>query len=247
MSRIRTLKPQIVEDEKVAQLSDAAYRLFTSMIVLADDHGNVRADVRWLQSQIWWAKAEPPDVLKLLRELFRWQLITVYAVRGGTYAFLKGWQKHQRIDNAGKPRVPALTDPQAKTWDAAGQGFAESLRESPRESAKFGSDLDLDLEKDGECARARDPVATPRPQSSSQKPFRIRIPEDWQPDEIGTRRAMVLRLEVARETEKFRAHYKATGQRLVDWQSAFLKWLEKSSEFKTERKSSGDVRDIGDL
>lgn len=46
MARIRTLKPEILEDARTAGLSDAAFRLFVAMIVLADDHGNLRADDR---------------------------------------------------------------------------------------------------------------------------------------------------------------------------------------------------------
>src|SRR5689334_14652326 len=111
--RIRTLKPEILEDEKTAPLSDTAFRLFTSLVVLADDWGNVRCDVRLLQGQIWWAHENKPNVLLALIELCRATLIEVYAVRGGTYAHLRGWEKHQRIDNAGKNRVPKPDDADA--------------------------------------------------------------------------------------------------------------------------------------
>lgn len=110
MARIRTLKPEILEDEKTSALSDAAFRLFVSMIVLADDHGNVRADVRWLAGQIWWQHEPKPNVLLALVELSNARLISVYGVRGGTYATLPGWTRHQRIDNAGKGRVPSPDD-----------------------------------------------------------------------------------------------------------------------------------------
>lgn len=106
MARIRTIKPEILEDEKVAALSDAGFRLFVAMIVLADDHGNLRADARWLEGQIWWARRDPPRVAEILREVSGADMIELYEVRGQQYAAIRGWQKHQRIDNAGKPRVP---------------------------------------------------------------------------------------------------------------------------------------------
>jgi hypothetical protein len=256
VSRIRTLKPQILEDEKVAQLSDSAYRLFTSMIVLADDHGNVRADVTWIRGQIWHSHETPPNVLPLLLELVRAPLICVYAVRGGTYAHLLGWYKHQRIDNAGKPRVPAPDDTEAQDWPAeagqrlasavtrenylAGQRLAESLRESPRVSAKFGSDQEGEGEEERECARDRAP--------SQPSGKRSRIPEDWKPSDGEARRALALGLDIERESEKFRQHYKSTGQRFVDWSAAFLKWLERGSEYASERpKRRVETREIGEL
>jgi len=117
--RIRSLKPEIIEDEKVGPLGDTAFRLFTAMITIADDYGNVRADARWLQAQIWWAHPSPPNVLPALVELVKGGLIEVYGVRGGTYAHLRGWEKHQRVDNAGKNKVPTPKDPDALVFDVA--------------------------------------------------------------------------------------------------------------------------------
>lgn len=111
MPRIRSIKPEIVGDEKTGPLSDAAFRLFTGMIALADDHGTVRADIRWLGGAIWWAHDGRPNVLQAMLELVRAPLVKVYAIRGGTYARLLGWEKHQRIDNASKLHsLPAPND-----------------------------------------------------------------------------------------------------------------------------------------
>lgn len=127
MARIRTIKPEILEDEKVAALSDAGFRLFVAMIVLADDHGNLRADARWLEGQIWWARRDPPHLAAIRRELSEASLIEVYEVRGQTYAHIRSWEKHQRIDNAGKARVPKPSE---------GSPFsAETCGEIPRNSA----------------------------------------------------------------------------------------------------------------
>jgi hypothetical protein len=143
MARIRTLKPEILEDEMTAGLSDAAFRLFVAMIVLADDHGNIRAETRWLEGQVWWSRrfaevrGEIPRVAAMgaraqeaLTELSAASLIELYEVRSQLYAHIRSWEKHQRIDNAGKPRVPlpsegALVSP----------NFAEVRGEIPRNSA----------------------------------------------------------------------------------------------------------------
>lgn len=121
MPRIRTLKPEILEDEMTAGLSDAAFRLFTGLILLADDFGNVRGESRWLEGQIWWSprfaepRGEPPRVAELLGELAEALLVELYEVRSQLYCHIRSWSKHQRIDNAGKPRVPGPSDGNPRT------------------------------------------------------------------------------------------------------------------------------------
>lgn len=132
MPRIRTLKPEILEDKNTAGLSDSAFRLLVGMIVLADDYGNIRAEEEWLQGQIWWLHKIPPRIQNLLAELHSAPLIEVYEVRKQLYAHILGWEKHQRINNAGKPRVPLPSD--GTTYFAA--GFND---DHPRNSAKLSS------------------------------------------------------------------------------------------------------------
>jgi len=114
--RIRSLKPEILDDERTAGLSDPAWRLYVSMLLLADDPGNLRSDGRLLISEIWWARPDRDliDIRALLAELEAKDgkpgLITIYRVRGQSYAAINGWSKHQKIDKPGKPRVPGPTE-----------------------------------------------------------------------------------------------------------------------------------------
>jgi uncharacterized phage protein (TIGR02220 family) len=115
--RIRTIKPEILEDEKTAGLSDAAFRLFTAAITLADDFGNLRGDARWLEAQVWWvaiSRGELPRAAAALHELHGAGLVTVYEVGTQRYAHLSGWERHQRVDNAGKSQVPKPSDAKAR-------------------------------------------------------------------------------------------------------------------------------------
>jgi hypothetical protein len=113
------------------------------MIVLADDHGNVRAETRWLEGQVWWSRrfaevrGEIPRVAELgarareaLSELSDALLIELYEVRSQLYAHIRSWEKHQRIDNAGKPRVPLPSE-----GTPSSPNFAEIRGEIPRNSA----------------------------------------------------------------------------------------------------------------
>jgi len=115
--RIRTLKPEILEDERTARLSHAAWRLFVSLIMLSDDYGNFRANPDHLRGAAFWGR--PVDdggsvggIDALLAELATPDvdgekgLIALYVVRGQRYGHLNGWSKNQRVQRPGSPRVP---------------------------------------------------------------------------------------------------------------------------------------------
>ena len=229
--RIRSIKPQIIEDEKVGPVSDTAFRLFASMIVLADDHGNVRADVRWLTSQVWWAHEHKPNVLAALLELTRASLIRAYGVRGGTYVHLNGWGKHQRIDNAGKGRVPTPNDPDAKELCEDLTDFAEFRGESPRTSEEFRSEKDMDMD----IGAAASPPRTSKPKGRPKRAATHPIPPDWNPSEQAQAKAKELRLDCVREAEQFRDHHTAKGSVFSDWDAAFRTWLRNAAKWRDER------------
>jgi hypothetical protein len=222
VARIRTLKPEILEDEKTAGLSDTSFRLFTSLIILADDHGNVRADVRWLQGQVWWVRNDPPNVLSALIELVRAPLITVYGVRGGTYAHLLGWEKHQRIDNAGKNRVPFPNDADAKVLLL---DPSDSRGNSPQFAAKFGEiPLDPDPDQDPEGEGEREPAAL-RGGSQPTRAKARRVPETWQPRPSDARLSSP---QLENELEKFRDWEFAKPK--SDWDAAWRNWQRTANE-----------------
>lgn len=142
--RIRSLKPEIVEDEVTAGLSDAAFRLFVSLIVLSDDYGRVRGNPGWVAAHVWWnVRGEPPRVAEVIAELeaagrtdTKPGLITRYEVAGQSYLAISGWAKHQRIDNAGSsiiPPPPGASDQVVAPTSAATRG------ESRRGAASRGS------------------------------------------------------------------------------------------------------------
>lgn len=109
--RIRSLKPEILSDEKTASLPDDAFRLFVSLILMADDYGNLRASPKRIEAEVFWAQpGDPRDVSGMLVELHDAGLVTLYQLRGQAYAHLNGWEKHQKVDKPGKPHCPSLKD-----------------------------------------------------------------------------------------------------------------------------------------
>lgn len=120
--RIRSIKPEILEDEKVATLSDAEFRAFVGLIVLADDYGNFRADPNYLSGAIFWGCRRPTassskEMSEISAALEEADLVTFYEARGQRYGHLNGWSKHQKVDHPGRPRVPGIDDPTSWSRD----------------------------------------------------------------------------------------------------------------------------------
>lgn len=108
--RIRTIKPEILEDERSAGLSSDAWRLWVSMWLLADDHGRLRGAPEWLRAQVFWSAPHPVHVSDLLLELHQANVIVQYEIAGQKYIEIRNWAKHQKVDHPGKPRIPEPCD-----------------------------------------------------------------------------------------------------------------------------------------
>lgn len=149
--RIRSIKPELLDDDKTATLSHPAWRLFVSGLLLSDDHGNLRAGTTYLLGQVFHScGVDAADVKAALAELVALGLWKTYTVRGQTYAHVSGWNKHQRIDNAGKPKVP--TPGEADDTPTSSDAAKNPIRgESPRVAAsRRGSPLEGDREREEE-------------------------------------------------------------------------------------------------
>lgn len=179
--RIRSIKPEVLEDELAAALPDDAWRLWVSLWVLADDHGNVRAGNQYLAATVWQDTSR--DASKPLAVLIDRGFLSPYAVQAQRYAHINGWSKHQRVDNAGKPRVPLPSEDDG-TWDQQLTGlfaYSRANREEPGEPPPRAyartripaagppiSDHDHDPERDR--ARAQEVPKGPEPEAITALP-----------------------------------------------------------------------------
>lgn len=155
--RIRTIKPEILTDEKTAGLSDTSWRLFVSCIVMADDYGNFRASPAFLHSQVFWANATYPDACaKALETLARLSLVSLYKVAGQQYGHIVGWAKHQRVDHPGKPLCPRENQGTSTSYENSSRESQEDSA-SIHESLKPDPDRDLDQEGKGKGPTPPDP------------------------------------------------------------------------------------------
>lgn len=118
--RIRTIKPELLEDAKTARLGHLEFRLFVAMLLMADDYGNLRASAAFIRGTVFWGCDEDEDEIeRAVAELEEAGLLTGYEMRGQRYVHISGWAKHQRVDKPGKPRVPSPSEPEvrpARPW-----------------------------------------------------------------------------------------------------------------------------------
>lgn len=144
--RIRSIKPEILDDERTAALSHGAWRLFVSLWLLADDYGNFRAVPRQIGGAVFWGR-DDSDAEAWLDELIASELIKTYMVKGQRYAHISGWH-HQRVDKPGKPLCPGpeLADG-AEPLATDSRDSREALEKVPGIPAP-DQDQDPDLEED---------------------------------------------------------------------------------------------------
>jgi len=159
MSRIRSIKPEWIDDEPLGACSDAARVLSVALIITADDHGNGRLG-RKFALRVW---PDAPDKLDpAFHELVKIKFARDYVIDDQRYYSIRNWHKHQRIDNAGKPRVPGPPEDvrssppsnekekekESQAKPASG-GLAEFRGNPPRNSARpVGSALGLGRGRD---------------------------------------------------------------------------------------------------
>ncbi|MFA5235216.1 MAG: hypothetical protein WC390_12535, partial [Sulfurimonas sp.] len=83
--RIRTIKPELLEDEKTSALDHESFRLFVGLILLADDYGNARASGRYLNGAVFHSCGRVKGAVADLNELARVGLVALYEGGGQAY------------------------------------------------------------------------------------------------------------------------------------------------------------------
>lgn len=220
MARIRTIKPEFTQSESIGRVSRDARLLFVLLWTFVDDHGRCRGSSRLLAANLY---PYDDDVIPLidawLAELEKEGHIRRYDVEGSTYLDIPGWAKHQRIDNAGKSKIPECPP-----------NFAADRGEIPQPAADRGLDLGPRTKDLGSPSlRSGERASAPRTRGS-------RLPSDWKPSEEDWSFALSEGLsvpEVEREAEKFCDYWQArAGPNAVkvDWSKTWRNWIRKSVE-----------------
>jgi hypothetical protein len=241
--RIRTIKPETLEDELACELSDTAWRMWVGMWLLCDDHGNVRASARYLAAHVWQDTGRLKDAKRALKELStkiirdgQQPMIAPYSVDGQEYAHIKGFKKHQRMDNAGKPRVPGPPEKKQEVTPILAETRGESQRLAAKASEPAALPPTSDLRPPTPTSVPNTACPAPTPSGleldgePEQKPRRKtkraeQLPDSWAPTDAHRELARTEGRDCDREATKFRDHAEATGRVMKDWNAAFRTWL----------------------
>jgi hypothetical protein len=151
MARIRSIKPEMPADEKLALCARDARLTFVYLITQADDEGLLLAKPRQLMGALF---PHDEDVTDDALQSWVDALVAVGVVRkrrtrdGSPVLQLVNW-RHQKIDRKTPSKILPLLEPLAEGLDNSSRGSREALANSPR-AAREGLDNSppIEVERD---------------------------------------------------------------------------------------------------
>lgn len=166
MPRIRTLKPEIVSDAKLASVSRDARLTFVYAITQADDAGLLPGAHRQILGALYPLDDDVtmPILLGWIEELVDAGLVRWRQTRDGVPVLeLVQWRKHQRIDNAGRSQLGALlVDPgAAPDSPPAGPDPAAAVRGDSRRTAAKTLPKPREVDSGLSAIRGESPLGPP--------------------------------------------------------------------------------------
>lgn len=236
MGRIRSIKPEILDDHKASKLSDAAWRLWVSTWVVADDKGRLPGDLDFLRARVFWGDASRTldECSRALDECSRVGLMTVYEVEGERFVEISGFTRHQKIDKPSPPKFPGPEQGVIVDSTNVRLPFVESSANVRHGIGGDRKGYGWEGSAEGSVASLAAPPsalletpAKPRKAKATKRP----LPSDWQPSAAHHALAAELRQDCQAQAEKFRDHFAANGKSGVDWDAAFRNWLRRSQDF----------------
>jgi hypothetical protein len=162
--RIRSIKPEWIEDEEFNACSDAAIRMAKVFYALVDDEGRCKASVRALGLAGWKFCDRIVDktahARAALDELIDAEWLIAYEVSGHEYWQIRNFAKHQKISKFTESKLPPPPEksPALRTAPDSSGG----LQSAPEDSGKLRPDMDLEGigSGGGESARGAQEPAT---------------------------------------------------------------------------------------
>jgi len=224
MSRIRSVKPEWLEDELALACSDARV-LSIGLMLLADDHGRGRAHPDMLLARVFPGKTFE-TLASDLEDLARHRYMVLYELDGQKYFAIRSWAKHQKVDHPGAEKVLApesegsIIHATLEEFAKCSDGLAKAIEKLAKARASRASSPNLlssDLPTD-----PPDRLGATHKRRSKAGTWR-RVPEDWQPTDEHRAIAADLRVNFELEFAKFRDHEFAAARK--DANAAFRNWL----------------------
>ncbi len=240
MGRIRSLKPEWLDDEALVEAGSDARALSVALILLADDWGNGRAGKLWLAARVF-----PGSPVERSEEAFaalcRIRYAGAYEVDGQRYFSIRNWDKHQRLDkraNRAVPEEPAglhepagnitpgdIPDEPGITGESQSvPGLARIPLSSPASSPLFQLSSDQP-DKSGSARVSGRAKSKPRTEAATLAPFLMH--DAWEPDAEQVA-ALAIKYgatedQVRAIVPEFRWFWKKNGKRVAQraWSATF--------------------------
>ncbi len=232
--RIRSIKPEILDDEVVAALPHLEFRLFVSMFVMADDYGNLGGVAARVKGTALWGATDSVDRVKAaLEHMAEVGLIEIYRVRGQAFIHLSGWAKHQKVDKPGKPIYPGPDQA-----DSSGYDDSRESRESP-DVPREG--LAPDLDHDQRPTTGTNDGTEPRSARKSKGPKPRLQPPLFDPDPTDADRAFATarQVDIATEWPAMFDNHRKRSEPSADWSASWRTWCRNAVKFREERATKG--------
>lgn len=108
MARIRTIKPEFWDDEKMAKFSLQANLVYIGMWNFSDDSGIIRRSANWIKSKLFPHREEMrlSDVKAWIKELEDAGMLIPFDHNNEGYYMIPTFGVHQRIDKPQKSKIP---------------------------------------------------------------------------------------------------------------------------------------------
>jgi hypothetical protein len=141
VARIRTIKPELFEDEALGDCSRDARFLFVGLISHSDDHGRQRGNARLVKANVFPYDEDigRPEVERWLGELIQAGVIRMYESAQEKFIQIVNWRRHQRVDKIKESEFPdPLTHPDT-SMDSGGSSSGATI---PADGATEGNGRD---------------------------------------------------------------------------------------------------------
>lgn len=121
MARIRTIKPEFWQDERLATLPRDTRMLFIGLWNLADDHGRLRGHPSFIQGQVF-PYDHDIDIPNSLEQLELAGRIVQYRRDGQRFIWIRKFSEHQKMDKRTDSKLP---EPTAQETECPAEKLAE--------------------------------------------------------------------------------------------------------------------------
>ena len=240
MAKIRGFKPDLWTDEDFVELSPFARLLWLGLWNYSCDNGHVADKPKQIKMRV--LPTDDVNCAELLREIESQGLIE----RADGWITTPKLTHHQKVDRR------YFTTCEKDGCDAPPETVSqrESRRvpavqppSTPRAHAVSTPSalVDGDGEVKGSDGDGERRATRKRPAAA--------IPDDWQPTDAHRKYAAEKRIDLDRESFKFRNHAVANDRRQVNWNASFTTWLANSVDFAprttAKTRAPGDQRPEG--